>query len=118
MERDSLAVLGACIVAASILGYFIPRKVRTNRVNLKPVNDRIIILRDEAPELSPGGIYIPPTNQTPPSIRGTIVAVGSDVEGYDVDDVVFFPPYNGHEIENCGVKYLVLKADEVLAVAE
>jgi chaperonin GroES len=111
--------IGTTLIVGCLAGLFSPvRRRRTNKVNLKPVNDRIVILRDEAPTESPGGIILVSNDKTPKSLRGTVVAVGCDVEDYEVDDVVFFPPYNGHELEYEGTKYLVLKADEVLAIDE
>ncbi|MCK5610170.1 co-chaperone GroES [Candidatus Pacearchaeota archaeon] len=43
---------------------------------LQPINDRIVVKKIDAPELSQGGIHLPTTAQED-ILRGTVLAVGS-----------------------------------------
>ncbi len=95
-------------------------------MNLKPLNDRVIIKSSEAEEQTKSGLVIPDTAQEKPQ-RGEVVAVGAgklsddgtrlpiDVE---VGDVVIYGKYSGQEIKVDGEEYMILKADEIYAVVE
>jgi co-chaperonin GroES (HSP10) len=78
----------------------------------------VLILRDEKPTTSPGGIELisSESDESGVAIRGKVVAVSSGVDHISVGDIVFFPPYNGYEVVEDGETYVALKADEILAV--
>lgn len=95
-------------------------------MNIRPLNDRILVQRSDKELKSTGGILIPDTAAEKP-ILGQVIAVGSgrrlengSVRPLDVKkgDTILFGKYNGTEVKVDGNDYLVLKEDDVLAVLE
>lgn len=82
---------------------------------LTPAADRVAIVRDEPPSVSPGGIALVQSSMNKPA-RGRVESVGGDVHSIAPGSAVYFPEYAGHTIEHDGQEFLILKADEVLAV--
>ncbi|MDQ1738491.1 MAG: chaperonin GroES [Pseudonocardiales bacterium] len=94
------------------------------KVNIKPLEDRIVVQALEAETTTASGIVIPDTAKEKPQ-EGTVLAVGPgrvDDKGnripIDVSegDVVLYSKYGGTEIKYAGQEYLVLSARDVLAV--
>jgi chaperonin GroES len=92
--------------------------------NLVPMNDRILVKRDEEEERSIGGIVIPDTAKEKP-VRGTVVAVGrgkclksGQIQplSLKVADKIYFGKYSGTEIKLDGREYLIMREDDVLAL--
>lgn len=92
--------------------------------NLVPMNDRILVKRDEEEERSIGGIVIPDTAKEKP-VRGTVVAIGNgkrlksgQVQALTlkVGDKIYFGKYSGTEIKLDGKEYLIMREDDVLAL--
>ncbi len=95
-------------------------------MNIRPLQDRVIIRRMEEETTSPGGIVIPDSATEKP-IRGEVVAVGKglvldngDIRPLDlkVGDQVLFGKYSGTEVKIDGEELLVMKEDDVMAVFE
>jgi chaperonin GroES len=94
-------------------------------MNVRPLNDRIVVRRLEDGEQNVGGIIIPDTAKEKPQ-RGTVIAAGSGVvkDGARVPldvkkgDVVVFGKFTSPEIRLDGEDYLIIREDEVLAVIE
>ena len=95
-------------------------------MNIRPLQDRILVRRVQEEEKTKGGIIIPDTAKEKP-IEGEIVAVGSGkvlengkVRALDVKagDRILFGKYAGNEIQVEGVEHLILREDEVLGVLE
>jgi chaperonin GroES len=100
--------------------------VTATKVNIKPLEDRIVVQALEAETTTASGIVIPDTAKEKPQ-EGTVIAVGPgrvDEKGnripVDVSegDVVLYSKYGGTEIKYAGQEYLVLSARDVLAVIE
>jgi chaperonin GroES len=96
------------------------------KVNIKPLEDRIVVQANEAETTTASGIVIPDTAKEKPQ-EGTVLAVGPgrvDDGGkripldVTVGDVVLYSKYGGTEIRYAGEDYLVLSARDVLAVIE
>ncbi len=96
------------------------------KVNIKPLEDRIVVQANEAETTTASGIVIPDTAKEKPQ-EGTVLAVGPgrvDDAGkripldVTVGDVVLYSKYGGTEIRYAGEDYLVLSARDVLAVIE
>lgn len=95
-------------------------------MNLQPLHDRIIVEAAAKEEKTAGGIILPDTAQEKPQ-RGNVLAVGPgkrldsgtlapiDVK---VGDVVLYGKYSGTEVNVGGKDYVILRADDVLAVLE
>jgi chaperonin GroES len=94
-------------------------------MNVKPLNDRILVKRTESEERSAGGIIIPDTAKEKPQ-EGKVIAVGPGK--YDkgeriplnvkVGDRVLFGKYSGTEVNIGGVEHTLLREDDVFAVLE
>ena len=88
-------------------------------MNIKPLADRVLILPAPAEEKTIGGIIIPDTAKEKP-LQGKIIAVGQGTKDEEmilkVDDTVLYGKYTGTEIEFEGVKYLMMRQSDVLAI--
>ncbi len=96
------------------------------KLNIKPLNDKIIVKRLEAEDVTAGGIYLPDTAKEKPK-RGKVQAVGngklldSGERGkmqLQKSDEVLFTSYAGTEIKVDGEEYLIMDEGDVLAVLE
>lgn len=95
------------------------------KVNIKPLEDKILVQANEAETTTASGLVIPDTAKEKPQ-EGTVVAVGPgrwDDDGakripLDVSegDTVIYSKYGGTEIKYNGEEYLILSARDVLAV--
>jgi chaperonin GroES len=95
-------------------------------MNIRPLQDRVIVRRMEEEKTAPGGIILPDSATEKP-IKGEVVAVGKglvqengDLRPLDlkVGDEVLFGKYSGTEIKLDGEELLVMKEDDVMAVFE
>jgi chaperonin GroES len=93
-------------------------------VNIKPLEDRIVVQASEAESTTASGLVIPDTAKEKPQ-EGKVLATGPgriDDKGnrvpldVAVGDVVLYSKYGGTEIKYNGEEYLVLSARDVLAV--
>ncbi|MGD8844116.1 MAG: co-chaperone GroES [Desulfobacteraceae bacterium] len=95
-------------------------------MKIKPMNDRVLVIRVEKETKSAGGIIIPDTAKEKPQ-EGKVIAVGPGKMGDDgkrtpVDvkagDRVLFSKYGGTEIKIDGVEHLFMRQDDILGVLE
>jgi chaperonin GroES len=95
-------------------------------MNVRPLQDRILVRRVEEVEKTRGGIIIPDSAKERP-LEGKVIAVGSGKrteEGklitLDVKagDRILFGKYAGTEIKVDGVEHIILREDEVLGVID
>jgi len=95
-------------------------------MNLRPLQDRIIVKRLEEESMTAGGLYIPDTAKEKPQ-KGEIIAVGKGKITEDgkvipvdlkVGDQVLFGKYAGTEIKIDGADYLIMREDDILGVIE
>ena len=94
-------------------------------MNLKPLDDRIVVRPAEAETQTASGLVIPDTAKEKPQ-QGEVLAVGpgkrSDntgelIEvGISVGDTVLYSKYGGTEIQSDGEDLLVLNSRDVLAI--
>lgn len=93
-------------------------------VNIKPLEDRIVIQQHAAEETTASGIIIPDSAKEKPQ-EGEVVAVGPGRVAdngtripldINVGDRVIYSKYGGTEVKYGGEEYLVLSARDVLAV--
>ena len=94
-------------------------------MNLKPLDDRIVVKANEAEEKTASGLVIPDTAKEKPQ-QGTVLAVGpgrrSEQSGeiipldVKVGDTVVYSKYGGTEITVDGADLLILNGRDVLAV--
>lgn len=95
-------------------------------MNIRPLNDRLIVKRLEEEEKTKGGIIIPDNAKEKPS-QGEVIAVGSgkvleDGKKLPLEvkkgDRVLFGKYSGTEIKVDGNEYLMMREEDVLGVVE
>ena len=93
---------------------------------MKPLHDRIIVRRIEEGEQKIGGIIIPDSAKEKPQ-QGKVIAVGAgkikdDGKRIPLDvkegDTILFGKYSGQEIKIGGEEHLIMREDEVLAIAD
>jgi len=94
-------------------------------MNLKPLDDRIVVRPAEAETQTASGLVIPDTAKEKPQ-QGEVLAVGpgkrSDSTGEPIEigisvgDTVLYSKYGGTEISSDGEDLLVLNSRDVLAI--
>jgi chaperonin GroES len=94
-------------------------------VNIKPLEDRILVKTLEAEQTTASGLVIPDTAKEKPQ-EGEVIAVGPGRFNEDGDeripldisvgDKVIYSKYGGTEVKYGGEEYLILSARDVLAV--
>lgn len=96
------------------------------KVNIKPLEDKILVQINEAETTTASGLVIPDTAKEKPQ-EATVIAVGAgrfDEDGNRIPmdvaegDTVIFSKYGGTEIKYQGEEYLILSQRDVLAVIE
>ena len=95
-------------------------------MNIRPLQDRIIVERLEEETKTAGGLIIPDTAKEKPQ-EGKVIAVGKGKKTDDgkvlsldvkVGDKVLFGKYAGTEIKVEGKEYLMMREDDILGVVE
>ena len=90
-------------------------------MNVKPLSDRVLIEPAAAEEVTSGGIIIPDSAQEKP-LKGTVKAIGNGTKDeamvVKVGDTVLYGKYSGTELEFDGVKYLMMRQSDILAIIE
>ena len=93
-------------------------------INIKPLEDRIVIKQVEAEQTTASGLVIPDTAKEKPQ-EGEVLAVGPgrvDDNGnripldVAVGDKVIYSKYGGTEVKYAGQEFLILGARDILAV--
>ena len=88
-------------------------------MSVKPLSDRVLVLPNPAEEKTAGGLFIPDTAKEKP-LQGEVVAVGNGTKDEEmvikVGDNVLYGKYAGTELDLDGVKYLIMRQSDVLAV--
>lgn len=95
-------------------------------MNIKPLEDRVLIQRVESEERTDSGIYIPESAKEKPQ-TGIVRAAGpgkTNDQGESIPlqvsegDKVLFGKYSGSEITLGGEEHLILRENELLAIVE
>jgi chaperonin GroES len=95
-------------------------------MNLKPLDDRIVIKQSDAEEKTSGGIILPDSAREKPQI-GTVVAIGpgkilDDGKRANMSvkkkDEVIYAKYMGSDVEIDDKKYVILRESDVLGIVE
>ena len=93
-------------------------------MNIRPLQDRVLVKRIEAEEQIRGGIIIPDTAKEKPQ-EAEVIAVGpgklsDDGKRSPMDvkegDRILVGKYSGSEIKIDGNDFVILREDEILAV--
>jgi chaperonin GroES len=95
-------------------------------MKIKPLSDRVLVLRIEEDEQTSGGIIIPDTAKEKPQ-EGKVVAAGPgrlDENGKRIpmavkkNDRILFGKYAGTEIQIEGVEHIIMREDDILGIVE
>ena len=95
-------------------------------MNVRPLQDRILVRRTEEVEKTRGGIIIPDSAKERP-LEGSVIAVGSGKRLEDgtlvkldvkAGDRILFGKYAGTEIKVDGIDHIIIREEEVLGVIE
>jgi len=93
-------------------------------MNIRPLQDRVVVKRLDEKEVVRGGIVIPDTAKEKPQ-EGEVVAVGNgkvlnsgnrvpmDVK---VGDRILFGKYSGSEVKLNGQELLIMREEDILGV--
>ncbi|PIW79673.1 MAG: co-chaperone GroES [Candidatus Omnitrophica bacterium CG_4_8_14_3_um_filter_43_15] len=93
-------------------------------MNLQPLGDKVIIQRLKAEEKTKGGIILPDNAKEKPQ-EGKVVAVGKGktlkngktvAPKVKAGDKILFSKYSGSEVKVNDKEYLIIEADDILAV--
>jgi chaperonin GroES len=93
-------------------------------MKIRPLADRIVVLRTKEEEKTKGGIIIPDSAKEKP-VEGKVVAVGSGrvmkggkLRALDVKegDTVLFGKYSGTEVKIDGIEHVILNEDDVVGI--
>ncbi|OEU73801.1 MAG: co-chaperone GroES [Desulfuromonadales bacterium C00003068] len=96
-------------------------------MNIRPLQDRLIVECIEEETMTAGGIIIPDTASKEKPQEGLIVAAGKGkvtAEGkvlaldVKVGDRVLFGKYAGSEVKVEGKAFLIMREDDILGVVE
>jgi len=95
-------------------------------MKVRPLNDRVLVLRIEEEQKTGGGIIIPDTAKEKPQ-EGKVIAVGPgkvNEEGKRIpldvkeNDRILFGKYSGTEIKIDVIEHLILREDDILGILE
>jgi len=95
-------------------------------MKIKPLNDRVLVLRTEQEEKTTGGIIIPDTAKEKPQ-EGKVIAAGPGKVNdkgqrlpleVKANDRVLFGKYSGSEVKVDGVEHLIMREDDILAIVK
>jgi|SRR5579862_2569432 len=93
------------------------------KMELQPLDDRIVIKRLEAEERTSGGIVLPDTAKEKPQ-KGEVLAVGPGKQmdngrraepEVKVGDQVLFGKYSGTEVKVSGEEVIIMRESDLLA---
>lgn len=95
-------------------------------MDVRPLQDRILVKRAEEESKTKGGIIIPNTAQEKPA-QGLVIAVG---KGKVLDDgtvrplavkkgdTILFGKYSGTEVKIDGEEHIIMREEDVLGIVE
>jgi chaperonin GroES len=95
-------------------------------MNIRPLQDRIIVKRIEEEEKTKGGIIIPDSAREKP-MEGEVISVGAgkvlengSKQAMEVKkgDRILFGKYSGTEVKIDGIEHLIMREDDILGIIE
>ena len=90
-------------------------------MNIKPIGERVLLKPIKKEEKTKSGILLSSkSSNTDTQNQAEVIALGKGekLEGIKVGDKVIFNRFSGNEIEDGEEKYLVVNAEDILAVIE
>ena len=96
---------------------------KDSSINLRPLDDRVVVEPVEAEQMTAGGIVLPDSAQEKPQ-RGIVIAVGCgklldngnrSEMSIVIGDEVIYGKYSGNDIEVDGREVKILRESDILA---
>ena len=90
-------------------------------MNIKPIGERVLLKPIKKEEKTKSGILLSSkSSNIDTQNQAEVIALGKGekLEGIKVGDKVIFNRFSGNEIEDGEEKYLVVNAEDILAVIE
>ncbi len=96
------------------------------KVKFQPLGNRVLVQRLESEEKLKGGIFLPDTAKKKQE-QALVIAIGpgkKDKNGQQIampvkaGDIILMEKYSGQEISLENEDYVVLKADDIIAIIE
>ena len=93
-------------------------------IKIRPLHDRVIVMRAPEETKTTGGIVIP-NNAAEKPAKGEVVAIGrgkllenGDIRALDVKvgDKILFGKYAGTEVKIDDKEYIVMREDDIMAI--
>ena len=88
---------------------------------IKPIGERVLLKAIKKEEKTKSGILLSSkSTNTDTQNQAEVIALGKGekLDGIKVGDKVIFNKFSGNEIEDGDIKYLIVNADDILAVIE
>ena len=95
-------------------------------MKIKPMNDRVLVLRVEEEQKTAGGIIIPDTAKEKPQ-EGKVISTGTGARGEDgklikpdvkKGDRILYGKWSGTEVKIDGKDYLIMKETDIMGIIE
>lgn len=91
-------------------------------MNLRPIGERIVVKMVEIDKKTVSGIVLPSSAKEKPQIA-EVIAVSNTMNSKDnfdikVGDKVIYSQYSGTEVKLDSENYIVVRAEDVLAIVE
>ncbi|MBE6299079.1 MAG: co-chaperone GroES [Bacteroidales bacterium] len=88
-------------------------------MEIKPLADRVLVKPAPVQEKTVSGIIIPDSAKEKP-LQGEVIATGNGTKDEEMvvkqGDNVLYGKYSGTEVEFDGVKYLIMRQSDILAI--
>lgn len=103
-----------------------PTMKKNTGMKLKPLRDMVVVRRDKADDVTPGGLGVPDAAKEAPT-RGEVLAVGTGrilTDGtvhpleVSVGDSIMYNKYAGSEVTVAGEKYVLIREDDILGILQ
>ena len=90
-----------------------------NKVNIRPLSDRVVIKPVAAETQTASGLYIPDSAKEKPQ-NGEVIAVGKGTKDepttVKIGDKVLYGKFSGTELRLNGGDYLIMRESDILAI--
>lgn len=88
-------------------------------MDIKPLADRVLVKPAPVQEKTVSGIIIPDSAKEKP-LQGEVIATGNGTKDEEMvvkqGDNVLYGKYSGTDVEFDGVKYLIMRQSDILAI--
>jgi len=84
-------------------------------VPIKPLKDRIVVIREEPQTKTASGLYLPDAAKEKQAVA-KVLAVGKEAKEIKVGDKVIYKEYSATSVKVDGKEYLIVSEEDVLAM--